>query len=372
MEFMSDVLGSGTASRPSLFELFAQEKMASLFKPALVYALSIYAQRYPRYLLRLVNRQDEAFALLMLMVERHYLRKFGSSFTENIYGLKRASTDSARTGRKLSGRDVTKSLVLLVVVPYLKAKLDLLYERHGGGGAAVAFLFSNRGRTPSDNADLAAAPPLAARLRTWIREAFLASYPYLHAAYHLLPLGYSLAYLLGRTRYYSPWLHLMGLEIQRMTHEDYADMQNLALGGFASGDGPLGRDSTPLQRVRHLLAWLTELPLNLLNVILPTSVLFFRFLEWWYASDLYKASKYLPIPPAPAPLKPHPEGFQIPDDPLVCPVCRESRTNPAVLPNSGYACCYPCLHKYVELNRRCPVTWIPAQTDQVAHLYSST
>ncbi|KAJ1951151.1 ubiquitin-protein ligase peroxin 12, partial [Dispira parvispora] len=90
MEFMSDVFGATEASTPSLFELLAQEKMQDMFKPTLRYTLVTYARRYPRYLLRLVNYQDELFALIMAWVESHYLSRFNSSFTENIYGLKRA------------------------------------------------------------------------------------------------------------------------------------------------------------------------------------------------------------------------------------------------------------------------------------------
>jgi hypothetical protein len=37
----------------------------------------VFAQRYPRYLLRLVNKHEEFYALLMLIVERHYLKTHG-------------------------------------------------------------------------------------------------------------------------------------------------------------------------------------------------------------------------------------------------------------------------------------------------------
>lgn len=38
----------------------------------------VFAQRNPRYLLRIVNRHDEFFALVMLFVERHYLKTWGT------------------------------------------------------------------------------------------------------------------------------------------------------------------------------------------------------------------------------------------------------------------------------------------------------
>ena len=38
----------------------------------------VFAQQYPRYLLRIVNKHEEFYALLMLFVERHYLRTYGN------------------------------------------------------------------------------------------------------------------------------------------------------------------------------------------------------------------------------------------------------------------------------------------------------
>ena len=95
MEFFSDV--GGDPLKPSLFELIAQEQLRDLLQPALKYVLSVcvqaclkaswpadhamwqvFAQRYPRYLLRLVNKHEEFYATLMFFVERHYLRKYGA------------------------------------------------------------------------------------------------------------------------------------------------------------------------------------------------------------------------------------------------------------------------------------------------------
>lgn len=95
MEFFSNV---GLDSlKPSLFELISQEQLRDLLQPALKYVLAVrqshtspcqpssintlqvFAQRYPRYLLRIVNKHEEFYAALMLVVEQHYLRKHGGS-----------------------------------------------------------------------------------------------------------------------------------------------------------------------------------------------------------------------------------------------------------------------------------------------------
>jgi hypothetical protein len=41
--------------------------------------MQVFAQSYPRYLLRVVNRHEELYALAMFFVERHYLRKHSQS-----------------------------------------------------------------------------------------------------------------------------------------------------------------------------------------------------------------------------------------------------------------------------------------------------
>jgi len=70
MEFFND-LGTDPL-KPSLFELIAQEQLRDLLQPALKYVLAVFGQRYPRYLLRIVNRHEEFYALIMLLVERYY------------------------------------------------------------------------------------------------------------------------------------------------------------------------------------------------------------------------------------------------------------------------------------------------------------
>lgn len=76
--------------KPSLFEVLSEQKLAALLPPPLRYLLAISTHRYPRYLLPVLNSFDEVYALVMLLVERHFLRTYGGSFTENFYGLKRA------------------------------------------------------------------------------------------------------------------------------------------------------------------------------------------------------------------------------------------------------------------------------------------
>ncbi|THH13895.1 hypothetical protein EW146_g6377 [Bondarzewia mesenterica] len=143
MEFFNGT--GGDPLKPSLFELVAQEQLRDLLQPALKYVLSVFAQRYPRNLLRIVNRHEEFYALIMFFVERHYLRKYNASFAENFYGLKRRRRPLIETERakaavggvppeeSLRTREVWRSLILLIGIPYIRAKAQDYFEDVGGG-----------------------------------------------------------------------------------------------------------------------------------------------------------------------------------------------------------------------------------------------
>ncbi|KAG9104104.1 ubiquitin-protein ligase peroxin 12 [Ceratobasidium sp. 370] len=144
MEFLGDITGLDP-NRPSLLELVAQEQLRDTLQPALKYILAVFAQQYPRYLIRIVNRFEECYSLLMLIVERHYLKVHGASFAENFYGMKRRRTPAVETVRvnavlddispheKLQPKDINRSLFFLVAVPYLRSKAHEYYEEFGGG-----------------------------------------------------------------------------------------------------------------------------------------------------------------------------------------------------------------------------------------------
>lgn len=113
--------------KPSLFELLSESQLRDLLEPSLRYVLAVFTQRHPRYLIRVLNRWDEVYAIAMLLIERHYLLKHKGGFTENFYGLKRErvlAADVARATRvvpdlvgrssKLRRRELWGSLFMMV------------------------------------------------------------------------------------------------------------------------------------------------------------------------------------------------------------------------------------------------------------------
>lgn len=102
-------------------------------------------------------------------------------------------------------------LPLQTLVPFLRSKLDALHQqlqiqqqqppRQGQAAAALG----ERGA-----GSLGAA---RRRLRAAALRAFLLLYPWAAAAHEGARFAYQLLYLLGRTPYYSPGLHLLGLQV---------------------------------------------------------------------------------------------------------------------------------------------------------------
>src|SRR4051794_24550291 len=158
MEFMTALQGTFDDHKPSLFELLSEQQLSSLLPPSLRYLLAVATHRHPRYLLRILNSFDELYALLMLLVERHYLKTHGGGFTENFYGLKREKALAAgeiprtsiaapalvRETLALTNADIWRNLAVMVGLPYLKRKLDESYDIN----APRALLGGNYTRMP--------------------------------------------------------------------------------------------------------------------------------------------------------------------------------------------------------------------------------
>ncbi|KAL0098175.1 Pex12 amino terminal region-domain-containing protein [Phycomyces blakesleeanus] len=374
MEFMS-ALGSGEdAFRPSLFEIVAQEKLRELLQPAVQYLLAIYAQRYPRLLIRVVNNHEEFYSVLMFFIERHYLKEWGASFAENFYGLKRVSSAHLASRPKfssvgpettppLSSKEIQRSLLILVGLPYIKCRLDLFYQRISGGPSAS--LLGDNEQEEREREQLAdSTTPFARILVIRLTRLFRKVYPYINALYYGSNLVYNIGYMFGKTDYYSPWFHLIGLQVKRMSMSDYVSYNKMITHKRVYRDPTSGQAKAPFSLFKKpwkAFPMVFGKLIEFLKVLLPMSIFFFKFLEWWYSSEFARGGgvqeeSKATIPP-PKNTKPDPRGVPLPSTPNTCPVClSQPIPNPTALP-SGYVFCYTCAYHYVEEHNRCPVTW---------------
>lgn len=405
MEFMSSLQNGLDDLKPSLFEVLSEQQLASLLPPSLRYLLAISTHRYPRYLLPILNSFDEVYALVMLLVERHFLRTYGGSFTENFYGLKRArvlrvkngeipraqlgASDSVREAVQLKSGDVWRNLAVLVGLPYLKRKLDESYDIHAAHSNILG---------PGYNRDRDRLRPGASikeRLMFYYKWFLRKVYPSVNAAYYFTMLVFNMAYLFDGSKYHSPFLWLIGTRIRRLGEADYRAIelatQPSKVGPARPGEG--GSIFSPRNMARSVYPRL----LASLRILLPTSIFALKFLEWWHASDFArqlsrKAAENIELPP---PVLPNllPKSKSAPsaksqekatstdaktasstsektnkiDPPIssttllpiltvahptpatshLCPICANTITTPTASP-TGFVYCYTCIHRWVE------------------------
>ncbi|KAH7398168.1 Pex12 amino terminal region-domain-containing protein [Pyrenochaeta sp. MPI-SDFR-AT-0127] len=401
MEFLPALQNGIDDLKPSLFELLSEQQLASLLPPSLRYLLAVSTHRYPRYLLPVLNSFDEAYALVMLLVERHFLRTYGGSFTENFYGLKRArvlkvrggeiaraqlgASDSVREAVKLGESDIWKNLAVLVGLPWLKRKFDEGYDVH----AAHANLLG-----PGYNRDregLRAGAGFKEKFMYYYKWFLRNVYPSVNAAYYFSLIVFNMAYLFDGTKYHSPFMWLIGSRIRRLGEADHRAIELATappkVGPARPGEG--GSIFSPRNLARSVQPRL----LSSLKILLPTSIFALKFLEWWHASDFArqlsrKAAENLDLPPPILPSLPPPtrqfspqqnttssekgrpssSASELPqriDPPIssttllpiltvpappssqLCPICVTPITTPTASP-TGFVYCYTCIHRWVE------------------------
>ena len=129
-EFAAHLNQGTTDANPTIFEIVAQESMATVLRPAVSYGLKVLATSNPDRWGWLWRVGDELYLILNYVVQNRYLKNFGGSISEHFYGLKRAiNVENGDSSGGISNYHRYLSLIMLVAVPYAKLKLDQLFER---------------------------------------------------------------------------------------------------------------------------------------------------------------------------------------------------------------------------------------------------
>ncbi|KAF2871792.1 peroxisome assembly protein 12 [Massariosphaeria phaeospora] len=404
MEFLPSLQYGIDDLKPSLFELLSEQQLASLLPPSLRYLLAISTHRYPRYLLPILNSFDEVYALAMLLVERHFLRTYGGSFTENFYGLKRArvlrvkggeirraqlgAADSVREAVALGDGDVWRNLAVLVGLPWLKRKLDESYDVHAAHSSILGPGYNR------DRDGLRAGASVKERLLFYYKWFLRHVYPSVNAAYYFSLLVFNMAYLFDGSKYHSPFLWLVGTRIRRLGDADFRAIALATQPGKAASPARPGEGGS-LFTPRNMARSVRPRLMGSLRVLLPASIFALKFLEWWHASDFArqlsrKAAENIELPPPILPSLPpsakqqaaatkHQQQQQqqrlddekaetqtaphqppissttllpilavpIPAASHLCPICTLPITTPTASP-TGFVYCYTCIHRWVE------------------------
>ncbi|TDH74257.1 hypothetical protein CCR75_006361 [Bremia lactucae] len=369
--------GGKNVAAPSFFELVMQERMTSSIKPAIEYLVSVLCESFPNLaLLTPVRRLDESYTLLRLCIEYYFLSKYDSLVTERLYGMKRVmhmnvKRDAEPTTRSSTPRVRTFTLLLAVIVPYLKSKLDTYYKE------AAEQLMTRR--TTSDTGGREQQMGAFTRRLNifqylWtLKKGFVASYPFAHFAYEGVFFLYKLLYLFGDTPYFTPFLRLVRMKLVKVTLDDESTLQqNEAMNRkkkLNQMDGPGW-----INGVRRLAFRTTWTMLDHSYVLLLLGVAGYKLVEWMYldegvAAKLRMTGTNAPIPPPPVPPQISDQASTvITMDPTLCPLCKKTRVNPAMTP-SGFVFCFVCIHRHVERHGKCPVTQEECEGAAIIKLY---
>ncbi|XP_023204369.1 peroxisome assembly protein 12 [Xiphophorus maculatus] len=330
--------------QPSIFEVLAQESLMEAVRPALRHAVKVLAESNPSQFGFIWKRFDELYLLLDVVLQNHFLSQCSSSFSENFYGLKRVSGGRglpARLGLHKSSH--WRSLLLLCLVPYLRAKLEVMLARQREEED-----FSIR---------------LSQTRKQRLYRAAVAAYPYVSSAWRSWIFCQQLLFVFGVSRTHSPLLWLANVRLARLTTHDLRDAQQKTSCRPRPADGRL------MQRAWWLMSRAAQGVAVSLSTSLSLGVFFLQFLEWWYSSEnqsTVKTITSLPAPPPPLHLQ---EDVQ--EDEKNCPLCRKLWANSTVLSTSGFVFCYRCIYTYVKANHCCPLTGFPTELQHLIKIYES-
>ncbi|KAK2525514.1 Pex12 [Columba livia] len=308
--------------RPSIFEAVAQDSLMAAVKPALQH-----------------------------LVKQHYLARFSASFSENFYSLKRIPIGDCKqqplATAGLPKRQHWKSLLLLVLVPYLKGKLEKMVS------------------SLREEDEYSIHPPSSSWKRFY--RAFLAAYPFVNMTWEGWFLIQQLCYILGKAQHHSPMLRLAGVRLVRLTAEDIQALEEKVAGATSS------RAHSIKTQVRLAVKKALGGIAFSLSTGLSVSVFFLQFLDWWYSSEnqeTIKSLTALPTPPPPVHLDDGASSALLPKLKTVCPLCRKVRVNATALSTSGFVFCYRCVYNYVKAHQRCPITGYATELQHLVKLYS--
>ena len=330
--FLTSVYAGKDIFRPTFFELIAQDQLADVFRPALRFVVEIASERAPRALVPVLEYWQAIYTAFLLIVEGYNLRAHGATFAEHFFGLRRQELESERllplealekarrryAAPPLNVKQRIASLVVAVVLPWFWAKCEERFRQ-----LEISLT------TARNQMDLV----------------FHQFYPVVLAAGTGISFAYRLLYLLEQTGIWSPWLHLLGLQLVRHFPEPPPEEEDEAGQSLAA-------------RARNLF-------MAGAKGSLWGGIYLLQFLQWWYQREqLLQPLQPRKVPPPPPTPYPYPEtldGSQtshlvlLPEDRAICALCHRRRQNPA-MSCSGYVFCYTCLVPHVQQHGHCPIS----------------
>lgn len=328
--------------KPSIFDILAQENMNSLFRLSFNHCLKWLSKHFT-ILQKSQKLTDEIYLFLHSSIELLYLKVYDSLFSEHFYGLKRD---------RLSNIKRVLSVLFSIVLPYIKAKLDHLYEN----------LEKNLDEQPQSNSAINSSK--LSHIKKKFENILLKFYPYFHILWSSFFWVYRFRYMVNLSEVHSPFLSILGVKL----------VYDMSV-----------KNQKPNSILKKILLFFNNTMTNILY--------FIQFLKWYQdyqenqsfsnefnvftapfknLNDHNSAQEDELLPPPILPEKIAQKNFfknQTYHD--LCPICTKKRSNECVLSVSGFVFCYPCIFKFIKAHNRCPITSYPCTTKDLIRIFTS-
>lgn len=369
MSFLSNVVGGGGDGMATFFEMaMVYQGNLSLY-PAFLQVVQAVRDNFPGS--RTANATHavarELFGGLRFLGESYFLSQHSAGALEMLYGLRRANTKPVQRYHPqnvyLGYNQYVASLFELVLFPYLEVRMDEIYER---AKSCHQVVYPKGDEKEEADASQAYSRTSAVRqifviLRRTscrLRAKFVHVYPLLRKYVHILRAAYQLMFALGRIRSFSPWQHLCGYCIVRTPPS-------------ISGD-PMVLSTIPSPS-KALVEKLSDWSKSAFYYGVITSVLAFKFFEWWYSTPVQmiaqtSSEEPTALPPPSQVCRSHTAQVTSPRKENICGICSDVCVNMAASP-SGYVYCYPCLYAFIKEYGLTPKGRLPCTVDMIRKIW---
>lgn len=275
------------------------------------------------------------FALIRIILRTHtqltrtHPPTAGGSLSEIFYGLTRlrtAASGSSSGPIPLGRRSRWLLFASLVLVPYLRLKLDALTERF--------------------SADLERLDPHSTLRQRQLKRLTIRAASVGCGVYECLQVLQYIAYMANQSS-----AHSLGTRLLRQQLA-YADAE-------AAGPADWSWSDLWAGRLRHSTVLTTAVFRGL-----ELSAFFLQFVRWWTEEAAQGSLMRLPVPEAP------PSDANGARYMGICPLCVQSWEIPTAVSISGYVYCYKCIMRHLEgTSRTCPVSKYPADVDDLIRVF---
>ncbi|KAF4523225.1 hypothetical protein B566_EDAN011763 [Ephemera danica] len=327
-------LTSTAISKPSVFEVLAQESLAATIHPALKRIANFLASYNPQRFGWILNWFEEIFLCVNYSVQQHYIRTHEGSFAETFYGMRRFAL--GLPGARLPLRERRLSLLLIVVLDYTTQKLQILLDQWKSEPQAT------------DS----------------VKSRLLRAHRMAHVAWKSVSLATLLSYMTGRTDYHNLLLRMAGVGLQS-TPDETEPPRDLSHLGYGQASPQLYTKTQLLSTCSWFRRGVSLIGPGLARC-LEIAAFTLQFLQWWHIEGPRPQLTALPTPKAPAELP----GAVVYAG--LCPICLQTRRIDTVLPISGFVFCYRCIAVHLGKEGKCPVTNYPAKATDLVRIYADS